>query len=40
MRISITAGSIRAEAELNDTRTAQQIWDALPFEISGSRESP
>lgn len=37
MRISITAGSIQAEAELNDTTTAQQIWAALPFEVAGSR---
>ena len=30
-RIRITAGAIEAEAELNDTRTAQAIWEALPI---------
>ncbi len=29
-RIRITAGAIEAEAELNNTRTAQEIWEALP----------
>ena len=32
-RIVITAGSVTAEAELNESATAQAIWEALP--ISG-----
>ena len=32
-RITITAGSVTLEAELNDGPTAQAIWEALP--ISG-----
>jgi len=31
-RIRITAGSVTAEAVLNDTPTADAIWKALPFE--------
>jgi hypothetical protein len=30
-KIRITAGAIEAKAELNDTRTAQAIWEALPI---------
>lgn len=30
-RICIKVGSIEATAELNDTRTAQAIWQALPI---------
>jgi hypothetical protein len=30
-RIRITAGAIETEAELNNTRTAQEIWEALPI---------
>lgn len=33
-KIAISAGEISLEAELNDSSTAQQIWDALP--ITGS----
>jgi len=33
-KIRITAGAIEADAELNNTRTAQAIWQALPI---GSR---
>jgi len=29
-KIRITAGAIEAEAELNNTETAQAIWQALP----------
>jgi hypothetical protein len=31
-KIMIKAGQIRAEAELNGTRTADAIWEALPIE--------
>jgi len=31
-RIKITAGNITAEAELNDSATANSIWEALPLE--------
>ncbi|GAI53049.1 unnamed protein product, partial [marine sediment metagenome] len=30
-KIRIEAGSIEAIAELNDTKTAQVIWEALPI---------
>jgi len=30
-KIQINAGALKAEAELNDTRTAQEIWKALPI---------
>lgn len=30
-KIQISVGAIEAEAELNDTRTAQAIWEALPI---------
>ena len=30
-KIRITAGAIETEAELNSTRTAQEIWEALPI---------
>jgi len=30
-KIQIKAGAIEAEAELNDTRTAQAIWETLPI---------
>ena len=31
-KIAIVAGSVTVEAELNDSPTAHQIWDALPIE--------
>ena len=31
-RIEITAGQITVEAELNETQTAQAVWDGLPIE--------
>ncbi len=30
-KIRIRAGALEAEAELNDTRTAQAIWETLPI---------
>ncbi|MGQ9625808.1 MAG: cyclophilin-like fold protein [Anaerolineae bacterium] len=30
-RISISAGEVKAQAELNETKTAQAIWEALPI---------
>jgi hypothetical protein len=36
-RIRITAGSVTAEAELNDSPTAQAIWEALPITARGNR---
>jgi uncharacterized protein len=33
--IRITAGSVSAAARLNDSKTAQAIWDALPIEAKG-----
>jgi hypothetical protein len=30
-KIRITAGGVETTAELNDTRTAQAIWEALPI---------
>ncbi len=30
--IRITTGELKVEAELNDSKTAQSIWDALPIE--------
>ena len=30
-RITITAGSVTMEAELNDSPTAQMIWESLPI---------
>jgi len=31
-QIVIIAGSVRAEAMLNDSPTAQEVWEALPIE--------
>lgn len=36
-RISIKADKIEATAELNDTQTAQAIWNALPIKGRGNR---
>ncbi len=35
--ISIKVGQIKIAAELNDTETAQAIWDVLPIKASGNR---
>lgn len=35
-RIKITAGDVTAYATLNDSQTAQKIWDALPIEARGN----
>ena len=37
MRIKITSGIISAAAELADTLTAKEIYNALPIEASGNR---
>ncbi len=36
-RIRITTGDVTQTATLNGTKTAQLVWDALPFTISGNR---
>ena len=36
-RIYITVGDLVAEAQLNDSPTAQAIWDALPIMAPGNR---
>jgi hypothetical protein len=36
-QIRITAGAISQTATLNDTQTAQLVWDALPFAAAASR---
>ena len=35
-KIRITAGKVNAEAVLNDSPTATQVWDALPIEGRGN----
>ncbi len=35
-KIRITAGDVSATASLNDTHTADEIWEALPIEASVS----
>jgi len=34
-RIRITAGPVKADAVLDDSNTAQAVWDALPLSIPG-----
>ena len=34
--IIITAGAVQVTAELNDTPTADAVWEALPFEAAAS----
>ena len=34
--IKITAGSVEMLAELNDSKTADAIWNALPIKVQGS----
>lgn len=36
-KIKIKAGKVEVSAELNDTKTAQAIWDALPITNRGNR---
>ncbi|MCC7105212.1 MAG: hypothetical protein IT307_08730 [Chloroflexi bacterium] len=35
-RIEIRAGSVVVRAELNETRTATAVWEALPIEARGN----
>jgi hypothetical protein len=35
-KITITAGKVSAQAVLNDSPTATQIWEALPIEARGN----
>ena len=35
--IRISAGDVSVLAELNDTQTAQRIWESLPFRARGNR---
>jgi len=35
-RILIRAGAVQVSAELNDTRTADAIWAALPLSVAGN----
>jgi uncharacterized protein len=36
-RIRITAGAVSAEAVLNDSETAEAVWNALPLSVPGQR---
>ena len=35
-KLTITSGDVTAEAELNETETAQLIWDSLPIEATAN----
>ncbi|MFH0958960.1 MAG: cyclophilin-like fold protein [Pseudomonadota bacterium] len=35
-KIKITAGDVSMEAELNDSKTAELIWEALPIKENGN----
>lgn len=35
-RIEIVAGGITVDAELNETQTAQAVWDGLPIEAAAN----
>ena len=35
-KIRISTGELKVEAELNDSKTAQVIWDALPIESNNN----
>ena len=35
-KIRIITGEVKVEAELNDSKTAQVIWDALPIESNNN----
>ena len=35
-KIKITAGNVSMEAELNDSKTAEMIWNALPIDERGN----
>lgn len=36
-KITITAGAVKVEAELNDSKTADRVYAALPIRGSGNR---
>jgi len=35
-KIRIITGELKVQAELNDSKTAQLIWDSLPIESSNN----
>ncbi len=35
-RISITIGNLKADAELNDSKTGELIYKSLPIEVKGN----
>jgi uncharacterized protein len=35
-KVMIVTGELKVEAELNDSKSAQLIWDALPFESNNN----
>ncbi len=35
-KVMIITGELKVEAELNDSKSAQLIWDALPFESNNN----
>jgi uncharacterized protein len=37
MKMRITAAELKVDAELNESKTAKLVWDALPIEATGNR---
>ena len=35
--ITISTGNVKLEAELNDSSTADTVWNTLPYKVQGSR---